>query len=58
VDQPTEDVAMAQLAQVRPASRFGTLRLHRRRMIKAAVRAALIVMLDVAPQDANELLAA
>jgi hypothetical protein len=57
VDQSTEDVAAAQPAHVRPVPRLGTLRRHRRGMGQTAVRTATVVMLDVAPQDANKLLA-
>ena len=55
VDQSTKDVAATQPTQVRRTPCFGTLRWHRRRMGQAAVRAALVVMLDVASQDVNKL---
>jgi hypothetical protein len=58
VDQPTKDVAATQPAQVRRTPCFGAPRRHRRRMGQAAVRAALVVMLDIGPQDADKLLAA
>jgi deazaflavin-dependent oxidoreductase (nitroreductase family) len=58
MDQSTEDVAATQPAQVRFTSRFGTRRRHRRRVGQAAVWAPLVVMLDVASQDADKLLAA
>jgi len=56
VDQPTEDVAATQPAQARRAPCFGSLRRYRRRVGQTAVRAALVVMLDVASQDASKLL--
>ena len=56
VDQSTQDVTAAQPAEVRRTRCFGTRRRHRRRVGQAPVRASLVVMLDVASQDANELL--
>jgi len=58
VDQSTEDVAATQPVEVRRTPCFGSLRWHRRRVGQAAVRAVLVVMLDVASQDADKLLAA
>jgi hypothetical protein len=54
----TEDVAAAQPAQVRRTPSSDALRRHRRCVGQAAVRAAPVVMLDVASQDVSELLAA
>jgi hypothetical protein len=58
VDQSTEDVTAAQPANVRCAPCFGTHRWHRRRVAKAAVWTASIVVLDIGSQAANKLLAA
>src|SRR6266545_5120311 len=58
VDQSTEDVAPAQPAEVRRSACSGALPRHRRRVGQTAMRTALVVMLDVASQDANELRAA
>jgi hypothetical protein len=58
VDRPTEDVAAAEPVEVRRTPCFGSLRWHRRRVGQAAVRAVLVVMLDVASQAADKLLAA
>src|SRR5919199_5005175 len=57
VDQPTKDVAATQPAHVRRTRCFRALRRHRRGMGQAAVRAALIVMLDIPSQDVNKLMA-
>jgi len=53
VDQATKQVSATQPAHVRPTPCTSNLRRHRRRMTKAAVRAALVVVLDVASQNAN-----
>ena len=57
VDQSTEDITAAQPAEVRRTPCLTALRRHRRRVGQAPVRAPLVVMLDVASEDANELLA-
>jgi hypothetical protein len=57
VDQSTEDVATAQLTNGHRTHRTSIHRWHRRRVSQAAVRAAPVVMLDVASQDAKELVA-
>jgi hypothetical protein len=57
MDQSTEDVAAAQPAEARRTPCLGSLLRHRRRVGQASVRAALVVMLDVASQDRNELVA-
>lgn len=57
VEQATKDVAATQPAQVRHAACFGRLGWHRRRVGQAAVRAALAVMLNVASQNASQMLA-
>ena len=58
VDQSTEGVAAAQLANSDCTHRISNHRRHRRRVGQAAVRPSLVVMLDVASQDANKLRAA
>src|SRR4029450_1511666 len=58
MDQSTEDVAATQPAEVRGTPCFGSLGRHRRRVGQAAVRAALVVMLDLDPQDTDKLMAA
>ncbi len=55
VDQSTEDIAAAQLTNGRCADQISIDRWHRRGVSQTAVRAALVVMLDVASQDANKL---
>jgi hypothetical protein len=57
VDQSTEHVAAAQLTNGRCTHRTSIHRWHRRRVTKAAVRAMPVVVLDVASEDANELVA-
>jgi membrane-associated phospholipid phosphatase len=48
VDQSAEDIAAAQLTNARCFYQISTHRRHRRRVGQAAVRAALVVMLEVA----------
>jgi hypothetical protein len=57
MDQSTEDVAAAQPTNSHCTHRISIHRRHWRCVSQAAVRAVLVVMLDVASQDANELVA-
>jgi hypothetical protein len=57
MDQSAEEVTPTQPARDRSAPRFRDHRRHGRDVTKAAVRTALVVMLNVASQDATELVA-
>ncbi len=58
MDQSAEEVTPTQSARDRSAPWFRDHRRHGWDVTKAAVRTALVVMLDVALQDASEVLAA
>jgi hypothetical protein len=58
VDQPTEDITAAKLTNGRYGHRISNHWRHRRRVGQAAVRPALVVMLEVAPHDVSKMLAA
>jgi hypothetical protein len=57
MDQSAEEVTPTQPTRDRPAPGFRDHWRHGRDVTKAAVRTALVVMLNVASQDANELVA-
>jgi hypothetical protein len=58
VDQSTEEVATTQLTKSRRTRSITTPRRHGRAQAKAAVRTVLVVVLDIAAQDANKMIAA
>jgi hypothetical protein len=58
VNQSTEDLATTQLRKGRRTCWVTTHRRYGRAQAEAAVRAVLVVLLDIAAQDANKVLAA